>query len=360
MSRQSRKSRAAFASPAQHGAIGVGMFRVGPLMATPALLTELGVDPGELLAEFGLETANFQDPEHTLPFALVSRIFGRCVECTGCEHFALLVGQRAGAPSLGAIGYLMLSSATVGSALGVLTEHLNVQDRGAVAAVRIDSDRVSLSYSIVEPGVEHVDQVYGISMAVARNIMRGLCGSDWCPDAVEFAFAKPRDVEPYRRFFHVTPRFDVGETALIFPARTLDQPLPSADVLLNKLMQQRVEELAFRSIGDVEERVRRLLRLMITSPDCSLTTVAQRIDTHERTLKRQLAAANTSFRAIREEVRFEAACQFLANTRVAVGEVAFIVGYSDPSAFTRAFQRWSGSAPNQWRAAMKRRPLGRR
>ena len=346
--------------PAQSGAVGVGMVRVGPLMAIPAVLADLGVDADELLAEFRLETAFFQEPEHTLPLPLVGRIFGRCVERTRCEHFALLVGQRAGAPSLGAIGYLMLSSATVGAALNVLTEHLNLQDRGAVADVRIDGDSVSLSYSIVEPGVERADQVYAVSIAIGHNIMRGLCGPAWHPDAVNFAFAKPRDAGPYRRFFRVAPQFDASESALIFPAHTLDRPLPSADVLLNKLMEQRVEELEFRAIDDVVERVRRLLRIMITSPDSSLAAVARRIGTHERTLKRQLAAADTSFHAIRDQVRFESACQFLGNTRVPVGEIAFIVGYSDASSFTRAFQRWSGMAPNDWRNTQKRRTPGRR
>jgi AraC-like DNA-binding protein len=335
------------------------MVRVGPLMGLPGVLEDHGVDTDELLAEFGLESADFQDPEHTLPFALVGRIFGRCVERTQCEHFALLVGQRVEAPSLGAVGYLMLSSTTVGAALGVLTEHLNVYDRGAVVATRIDGGRVRLSYSIIESGIEHADQIYAVSIAIGRNFMRGLCGANWHPDAVDFAFAKPRNVEPYRRFFRVTPHFDARESALIFPARTLEQPLPSADVVLNKMMQQRVEELAFRAIGDVVERVRRLLRVMITSHDCSLTAIAQRVDTHERTLKRQLAAAGTSFHAIRDEVRFEAACQLLKNTRILVGEVAVIAGYADPSSFTRAFQRWSAMTPKQWRAMQTHRPLGR-
>jgi AraC-like DNA-binding protein len=330
--------------------VAAGMFRIGPLMPLPAVLAELGVRPAEVFAELGIAPATFEDPEHTLPFALATRLLNRCAERTRCPHFSLLVGQRSPPTSLGAIGYLMLSSATVGAALDVLTTHLNVQDRGAVAALRTDGTFVSLSYSIVEQDVESADQVYSVAMAVGRNILRGLCGPDWRPDAVTFAFARPNDVAPYRHCFGIAPRFDEVETALIFPAKVLQQPLPSADVMLNKLMEQRVHELEFRAITDVVERLRRLMRIMITSADCSLVAVAQRIGIHERTLKRQLAAAGTSFHEIRDDVRFEAACQLLANTRVPVGEISSIVGYADPSSFTRAFQRWAGTAPLEWRA----------
>jgi AraC-like DNA-binding protein len=340
---------------ARSAIVGAGMVRVGPLMAIPAVLERHGVVAADLLAEFGLAPASFEDPENTMSFALVARLLGRCAERTGCEHFGLLVGEQAGPTALGAVGYLVLSSATVGAALEVLTAHLNVQDRGSVAAMRVDNTVVRLTYAIIEPGIERADQVYGISMAVGRNIMRGLCGPEWRPESVTLAFARPRDVEPYRRSLGVVPRFDEGESALIFPARTLDQPLPSADRMLNKLMEQRVTELEFRATTDIVERVRRLLRIMITSPDCSLAAVALRVGAHERTLKRHLADAGTTFQALRDEVRHEAACQLLGNTRAAIGEVATIVGYSDPSSFTRAFQRWSGVAPLDWRTSQERR-----
>jgi len=332
------------------------MFRAGPLMAVPAVLAEHGVDAVSVLAEFGLAASIFDDPENVLSFVVAARLLARCAELAKCPHFSLLVGQRAGPAQLGPVGYLMMSSPNVGTALDVLVRHLNVQDRGAVAATRVEGGYVTLSYAIVEAGVGHVDAIYGIAMMVGQNIMRGLCGPDWRPSAVTLAFGRPADVEPYRVAFGVAPRFDEVESALIFPERTLRQPLASADVMLHKLMEQRVRELEFRAVADVVEQVRRLLRVMLTSgAGCSLAEVALRIGTHERSLKRRLGAAGTSFRELREDVRFEAACQLLANTAVPVGEIGTIVGYADPSAFTHAFQRWAGLPPAQWRAGQARR-----
>ncbi len=324
-------------------------------MALPKVLADLGVDPAEVLAEFGLAPVYFQEPEHVLPMAEFGTLMRRCMERTRCGHFPLLVGQHAGAQSMGAVGYLMLSSPTVGAALEVLANHLSVHDRGAVVAARAEGGYVSLSYSIVQRGIEDVEPILAAAMSVGRGIMRGLCGPDWRPHAVTFAFARPRDVEFYRRFFGVAPRFDASETALIFPQRLLDRPLASADVLLHRLMTQRIEELDHQATADVAERVRRLLRVMIASADSSLATVAQQMGVHERTLKRRLAGAGTSFQAIRDDIRFETARQLLAGTHVPVGEIATIVGYSDPSTFTRAFQRWAGIAPLEWRVAEARR-----
>jgi AraC-like DNA-binding protein len=329
------------------------MVRIAPLLAVPAVLAELGSDSQGVLAELGLDPGDFRDPERTFPFAQAARILEHCAAAARCEHFALLVGRRTGTATLGVVGKLMLSCATAGAALERLAEHLNVHDRGAVTRLRVEGNRVSLGYSVVEPGVERVGHVHALAILIGSNIMRDLCGPTWRPDVVRFAFARPRDVEPYRRCFQVLPRFDAEESALVFPARTLAQPLPGADDRLNAQLAEQVRELECSAAESVPERVRRLLSATLGAPDCSLATIARRAGKHERTLKRHLAAAGTSYHAIRDDVRFQAAREFLVNTHVALGEIAFIVGYSDASSFSRAFQRWSGMAPREWRAAQR-------
>ena len=332
------------------------MLRTGPLMALPAVLRSFGADPARLLAEFGLDAAFFDDPENTLSITTAGRIFGRCVELTGCRHFGLLIGQQAGHSSLGAVGFLMQSSEDVGIALEALARDLNVQDRAAVVSVENDGKHVVLSYTVVQPGVEHLDQILAVAIAAGLNIMRALCGPQWCPDEVRFAFARPAGVEPYRRFFHMLPRFDAEQSALVFPAGLLRQPLPGADPILRKLMEDRIRELQLRADDDLLAQLRRLLRVMITSPDCSLAAVARRIGVHGRTLNRELAAQGTSFLRLREETRYGAACQLLEKTRTPAWEIAAILGYTSASAFTRAFRRWSGAAPAEWRASRAHRP----
>ncbi len=327
------------------------MLRIGPAMSIPAVLRELGTEPVGVLKDFGLAVSFFDDPEHTIPMATLGRLFARCAERTSCDHFGLLVGQRAGISSLGALGFLAQSANSVGAALGLLAHDLNVQDRSAVVSVKIDGRFATLSYVLVHAEVDGMEQVLAAVMALAANIMRGLSGPQWQPSELRLAFSRPGKVEPYQRFFGVRPRFDAEQSALIFPARALRDPLPAADPLLHKFMADRVRELRLRAEDHTVAKLRRLLRVMITSPDCSLETVAKRMGIHGRTLNRELAAESTTFRQLREEVRRDAACQLLENTRTPINEIASIVGYGDPSCFTRAFQRWTGLGPARWRAA---------
>ena len=166
-----------------------------------------------------------------------------------------------------------------------------------------------------------------------------------------FAFSRPSRVGPYERFFGVQPRFDADRSGIVFQSSLLRAPVPSADVLLHKLMEERVQELKRISEDDVVARMRRLLRTRVTSPDCSMSAAAARIGVPRRTLNRRLAAAGTSFHQQREEARRELACQLLENTRTTATEIAEILGYADAASFTRAFQRWTGLAPGQWRAS---------
>lgn len=331
------------------------MVRAGPLMALPAVLRSFGVEPFELLAEFSLNESFFDDPENTLAMAMGGRLLGRCAARTGCEHFGLLVGQRAGASALGVLGFLMQSSETVNDALNAFARHLEVQDRGGTVSIDSDGEYCTLGYALFDAEVESLDQIMGCAIAIAANIMRNLCGPQWRPHAVLFAFSRPRNVEPYRRFFGVAPSFDAERTGIVFQTQLLRAPIPSADLLLHKLMEERVRELKVPTRDGVVTQVRRMLRTMVTGPDCSVAAAAVRVNMHVRTLNRELSAAGTTFLKLREESRSELACQLLENTRTAAIDIATILGYTDPASFTRAFRRWTGSTPSQWRASRQGR-----
>jgi len=331
-----------------------GDLRVGPVMAIPALLTEFGCDAEVQLEQFGLTPAYFDNPENTLPSRTLGRLFGHCVAVTGCEHFGLLVGERAGMQSLGAVGYLMLSSATVGTALELLMRNLRAHDRGGIALAERGSGFAALGYAVVDRDVEHADQMMATALAIVMNILRGLCGAHWRPAEIRFAFAAPRSTAPYRKFFGLTPLFDAENSLLLFPDDWLARPLPSADPLLHLLMQERVREQLQPGTEDLSGQLRRFLRAEVTSGRVSLESAARYFGLHSRAFRRQLESEGSSFRRIRDEVLFDAACQMLRYTRATAGEVASTLGFADASAFTRAFTRRAGSSPARWRAVSGR------
>ncbi len=327
------------------------MSRIGPVMGIPAVLVEFGVDPAAFLAEFGLDPAFFEEPERTLPMATLAAIAGRAAELTGCEHFGLLVGKRAGLSSFGTIGFLMQSAPTVGTAIGLLHRYFQLQSRGAEVRAENEGGYVTLSYSMLDRSIGHIAQVDSSAIAVGVNIMRALTQADWTPHGVQFAFPPPRNVSPYRQFFRMAPRFDADRSGLVFPARLLERPVPTADPLLYRMMEDRALEMLAGANDDVSGHVRRILRQLVTSADCSAERAARAMGMHVRTLNRSLASEGTTFLALRETIRYQEACRLLKNTRMRAGEVAATLGYADASSFTRAFRRWSGHGPARWRAS---------
>ncbi len=115
---------------------------------------------------------------------------------------------------------------------------------------------------------------------------------------------------------------------------------------------RRAEELqSVHCTRPLTEDLRRVLRTEVLKDTCSAATVARLFAMHRRTLHRHLRTEGLFFRQVINEVRFEIACELLANTDMALGQVAAVLRYSDPAAFTRAFRRWSGQTPSAWRAS---------
>jgi AraC-like DNA-binding protein len=328
--------------------------RIGPTMAIPAVLRSLGADPGEVLAELGLDLQLFDDPDNRISYAARGRLLAHCAARTGCRHFGLLVGQQAGLQSLGLVGLVAKYSPDVGTALRNFVRHSHLHVRGAAPTLELDGDSAMLGFETYEPVLEATDQIAAGAVAVLFNVLRALCGPEWKPVEVRFAHRKPGDVGPFRRFFHAPLHFDAEQNAVAFSARWLDRRLPGADPELCRLLEKQIGEVEHRNGDDFPEQVRRALRTALVTGHAKAEQVAALFSMHSRTLNRRLNAYGTGFQELVDEGRFEIARQMLANSTMEVRQVAVALDYADASAFTRAFRRWSGTTPAQWRATRNR------
>jgi AraC-like DNA-binding protein len=332
---------------------GDAQVRVGASVAIPATLRSLGADPAEVLAEAGFDLEFFEVPDNLISFAARSRLMAHCAARTGCPYFGLLVGQRNGLHSLGLVGLLVKYSPDVGTALRNLVRYTHLHVRGAAFGLAVEGGVASFSYDIYEPYVEGHDQTGDGAMAAYCNGVRELCGPEWRPVEVRFAHRKPPDVGPYRRFFRVPLRFDAEQYALRFSAYWLNRRLPDVDPELRHLLRDQIEMLETHYGDDFPDRVRRVLRVALITGRASADEIATLFTMHTRSMHRRLSAFGTSFQQILDESRFEIARQMLADSTMEVGQIAGVLDYAAPGAFTRAFRRWSGTTPAQWRAAHK-------
>jgi AraC-like DNA-binding protein len=327
--------------------------RVGPLVEVPGLLREFGADPAEVARGAGIDQVALDSPESRIPYLSTGRLLRECVVKTGCQHFALLVGQRIRLAHLGLPGQLMRHSQTLGAAFRtfVVYHHLNSQ---GLAKFLVEKDGVATLGSFVyQKGTEHVDQIYDIDVAATLSVIRELCGAHWLPERVLFSHTKPIDIVPYRRFFRAQCRFDCERTALLFPSRLLEFRLPDADPKQLRILH---EQARAREDFGLVFRLRRSLRALLLAEAASGDEVAKLLSMHRRTLDRRLKTEGTTFQEVLDEVRFEAACQLLDTARIPITEIAATLGYAETSAFSRAFRRWSGTTPLERRRKSQKEP----
>ncbi len=327
----------------------LGAVRMGPIIATPAVLRDFGVDPCPILGAVGLPHDVFDDPDNTLPYPVFCRLISLCTEAIGRDDFGLLICERTGASNLGLVGFLLKQAPDVRTALNDLVRYLHHHDRGAVPFLTVAGGEVRLGYSILEPQMPATEQIYDGALAIGCNIMRGFCGPHWTPVEVTLSRRRPPSPARYERFFGAPVRFGAEQSALLFPERWLDTPIESADPALRRVLQEQVDLLEAEEASRLAEQVRRLLRTCLLTRNGSLEDVAGLLKVPKRTLTRRLEAEGTTFRQISEEIQYEIARQLIENTSMTMTEIGLVLRYSEASAFSRAFRQWAGTTPREWR-----------
>jgi AraC-like DNA-binding protein len=322
------------------------------LGSLPAVLEKLGVPSAPLLQQVGLQHRDFSDPERSASFEELDRLLGACVRRTGCGHFGLLVGQSVGLESLGIAGRLARNAPSVARALEDLEDFFILHDSGAVPCVEVHDGSATFMYSIYATGMRNVDQIYDLALAAMMNVMRQLCGASWRPDAALLPRGRPDNIRPYRETLQAPLRFDATQAALLFPSNWLQRAIPGADPLLHRLLEDRASEDRSNVTTLLQNEVRRAIRALLVTGRCSRATVARRLNVHPRTLVRRLRESGTTYQALLDDMRAQTAKQLLHDTRSPVSRISASLGYADPTVFTRAFRRWTGLSPREFRGVL--------
>jgi len=327
-----------------------GEIRIAPIAVVPELLRELGVAPGPLLRPFGLTEDYFHDCDNPLPYALMGRIIEAATRATACPHFGLLIGQRGNAFTLGAAGILVNCAQDVVTALNEIICNIDLHDRGATVYIEVGDETTLVGYSIYDARIQGTDQIGDAAVAIMWNIMRGLCGAEWQPAEVCLRREAPADLGAYHQFFSGAPlRFNAPHNALVFSTAWLARPVQLTDPALRQRLLQHIAEMRRYSSQDFREKCLQVLLTQIGTQPCTVDGLAHHFAMHQRTLNRRLKDSGTSFRELYAEARHQTARRLLYDTRSSIDYIATLLGYSDTTAFNRAFSRWEGVPPAAWR-----------
>ena len=323
--------------------------RIGGALEILNVLKTFSIDPDEVLTTAGIDPDLFDNPDNLITYATRDRLLEHCVSETGCRHFGLLVGQKMNLHSLGVVGSLMKTSPDVETALRSLVNFIQVHSQGAAMALKIEDNIALLMYDTVAPVLDASGQTGDGAVAMMFNVMRELCGSSFKPVEASFAHRQPDDIQPFRKFFGVPVYFNAEHNTLVFSRTWLTARPEAADADIQALLRNQVSGLQAKDKLEFPEQVRNVLRSALMTGISSEEQIASLLSIHVRTLSRRLEQHGKSFHELVDECRFELAQQMLKKTTLGVNQISDSLGYSRASSFVRAFRRWSGSTPGQWR-----------
>ena len=315
-----------------------------------SILEERGLPVDELLRRSGLDPAVVADPEARLPHTAV-RAFGQvAVEITKDPTFGLHVAEQVRPAVFDALGYVFRSSGTLGDGLRRLAVYhrfigdlltLGIETAGAHARLTVESS---------EP--DHLTRMVSEfllgTLTRAARVETGRADLD--PVAVEFGFPEPADVSEHRRFFRAPLHFAQPRNVLVLHASDLDLPLRQAEPELRAVLERQVRDVIARlpPIDTVAAQARAALGDELERGKPTAAEVGRRLGLSERSLHRRLREEGTTFRALLHELRRTLSERYIREG-ISINETAFLLGYSEASAFHRGFRRWTGRTPAAYR-----------
>ena len=329
-----------------------GTTRVGGMKAVIKVMTDLGFEAEPPIRQVGLDQAALSDPDMILPSSIFGKLFGQCVKTTKCDHFGLLVGAEGSLAWLGRLGFVARNSLNVELALQSLSKYFYHHDRSVVLVLRQASGQAILSYDLLF-AMEAQDQWLSCMMCFGLKVMRELCNPAWSPSEVTFAMPRPKDIRPYERLFRSRLTFDAPETSIIFDPVWLKRSLENAQPELRRMLLKDIEQSDCFDPKNLSLDVRRLVRANIGTAHCTAKKISGLLGVSVHVLSGRLEDSGTNFKRIFEDVRFEMAKQLVQNTDMPLKDIAEKLDYSEISAFTRAFSRWAGMPPGDWRHSIR-------
>ena len=313
-------------------------------------LQQYGVDIETIYRDAGLDSKAVALPDTRYPFAGMQIMWRLAVERSGDPCFGLSVADHMRPQAFHGLGFVWLSSDTLFDALNRLVKYQRLISTVADISLEETGDSVNLVVNILQPS----DQLEPASVDAAVGIFLRMCRMAVCgpfnPERVSLRRSRPPCFERFESFFRAPIQFAAEKNILYFDPQSIHKPLPGADPELLRANDQVVVDYLARFDRDsLSMQVRSLLIELLPDGQPTQNGIASSLNLSVRNLQRKLHSEGVSFKCLLDETRKELATQYIRDSNRRIGEITYLLGFSEPSNFTRAFRRWTGAAPSAYR-----------
>lgn len=306
------------------------------------------VDPTPLLDAVELKESQLSDVRVKLSHAAVQAVWNQAVEVSGDPSFGLHVALEFEPGDLDVVDYLIRNSETLQGAFDSFARYIGIVADNWSVHLRSDDTRTVLTYGNSPRACAPLAEaaVYGV-LVFARQ----LTGAPIQILEASFQHDAPPNAEAYQRVFGAPAHFSADHDGLTFSSEVLQMPVRGADPRLRGLLTHQAEELLqeLPDTNSLSARVCAVAAEELDGGNPNIDNVAHRLGLAERTLRRKLQVEGTSYQQLLDDLRQRLAKNYLDDPRLGISEVAFRLGFSDPSAMHKAFKRWTGVSPSQYR-----------
>jgi len=317
------------------------------------LLELHGLDAVGIARGAGVDLAAIPAPGERIEADKIDAILRAAIPLVSDPAFGLQAARCWHPSELGVLGYAWLSSSTLRTGLVRAVRYARLVGERGIPEIEDTRQGLKVRFSARRgnPAVVPVAAVFvDIVMALLFDLCRMNAGAALRPVAATLRRGKPDAAGAYERFFGCAVRFGADENTFVLSAKDADRPLPSANRQLAATFDRMLtEQLARADKSDVVSRCRAAVLEHLASGEASEEEAAKQLHMSARTLQRKLAEANTTYLQLVDDTRKDLALRYIEDPRRSVTDITFSLGFSQPSAFTRAFKRWTGQSPSDYR-----------
>lgn len=310
-----------------------------------------GVTPESLYEAVKLDPTTLLDRDNRIPFAQIVALYEKAAELTGDTNFGLHLAESVHPSAFDVVGYSALNSPTIGAAFTRVARYHSIWTDGALFTPELSDETSAVVYRYADTSISEHRQDSEMTLATVTTLCRNLVSPDFAPSAVEFQHAEPTDTSEHLRLFRCPVRFSAASNQVTFASSFLSLPIDKADASLCAVLDRHAEELLskYPPRDSLIDQVQSIIAGEFRGGDPSLERVADELSLTPRTLQRKLHELGTSHNELLDQMRRQLAMRYLREPEMAICEVAYLLGFSESSSFHRAFKRWTGVTPKEFR-----------
>jgi len=307
-------------------------------------------DPAPLFAGADIDLDHIADPNIRFPTKKIQHLWQLAVDASGDPCFGLTAAQQFQPAAMLGLGFAWLVSDTLRDALGRLARFSRLIN--PVVDIYVEDSNTTINLVVMGPEKwpNYVHAATDTGMAVFLQMCRITAGDNINPVAVTLQRPEPPCLDRFYRLFAAPIEFNAQANKLCFDQTMAEVPLKTANPELARINDQSVMEyLARFDRASVTMRVRTMIieRLPDGAPNQGI--VADALHLSLRSLQRKLKDEETTYKTLLEDTRRDLAIQYIKGSQRSVGEITYLLGFSEPSNFNRAFRRWTGKTPSEFR-----------